>query len=1214
MDWTTTIQDAQELRRAFAGSPDARYRPITAWWWSGEPVERERLHWQFDQIVALGCGGLCPTGLALHGPVGGSAADEPRAFSDEWFALVVEVIERCRDHGLGFISWSPLMPGLPVDAPRLLRDDPALRGELVDLQQAAEPLPYGIDYGNPVALDRLAGPDTVAGRLLDRLPSDLADVVVGMFEDEVPAFPRWSPTFAEEFRALKGYDPPVDAFARDHGPRTPAIRWDVFDVATTRVEQAYTRWTDEMVRKRGWLAGFDQNNRGGQPVMSSLYALDPFRTMAWSNAPGADQMGDARFHLSLADLWGAPRTWLEGFHSHGWGMRLSDQARLLFEWGREGMNLFLPHGMYYSGRALWWEWAPPENGWKQPYARHYPAFAELCGRLMTALAAGRHVPEVAVLYPLSTTWADTTGHLSWGEDALTAERVYLDVFGMHGVPSGWDLERFARPSVLAEAGYDRVVVDERHVDGWAVPVVVPACKVLRTQTVQRLIAHAEAGHTVVVVEPVPQWSAEHGRDDAAFTQLVSRLLEVAAVAATPADVPALLPPPRVEGLKAQWRRVDDLDLVFVTGTGQVRLRGMADRAPERWDVRTGAIAPAGATVDGDDLLLDLDGPETLLALPPGAPTPAQPVTCREVALPTEWACSYLEWGENRWGDYRLPANPGTPPVERRTFAWREGDDPSWRGAPVTPEDVQQPLTELGFTDRMAGRTGRPAPRDRVLPDGWHEVVSTYGPKAVLDGATPLEYSERLGVEDVTLSTPIGLKGWVEPVKADLGPGGSGRITSWALLDRAADTHLVVEARGTVAVTLDGEQVLGEVDAGIVTIPLSLEAGWHRLDLDLRPRDVAENPHRHYRPRPRTTASWALMPPYRRDVGGIWGGPFVHPDHKGSPGPRRFRRRLLVPEAATVTVERLDASGEITFDVPQRLDAGEHLLEALVGQAPLACHFTCVLRLDMASGSVRIGTDERWESSPAHTDEWVECWEMDSSGAIGWGTAAEQEPRRSPLLDVAWLEGAESVAGHVERVWADSPEPPPPSWFCFTAPPGARAMTLPIVGDVQAWVDGDPVPVDAGRLPLREHARVALRVQAPAGYRGAACFTEHPLLELGDGTIRTGLSWHRQGLDVFSGVVLHRADVEMPAATAAVLDLGEVSGSVAVKVNGEDAGVLVCAPWRVPVTLRAGVNAVELEVANTLGPLASRGIPTPFGPEDQRFSGILGAPRILLEHP
>jgi len=1217
VNWTTTHQDPDELRAAFAAPvPDARYRPITAWWWSGEALEEERLWWQLDRIAELGCGGVAVTGLALHGPSGGSVADDPTGFSDEWLHLYRQALERCRSLGLGAVSWSLFAGGFPVDAPAVVKERPELRGELLQSRGGVRVQPFGFDFGNREAVEAIMAPGTVNGRHLDAIQDYLGDPIVLMFEDEIPAFPRWAPGFAEDFRARKGYDFPPEAVDQDIGPRTPAVRWDLFDVATARVEEAYTAITAEWVGKHNLLAGYDQMSRRGTPVLSSAYYLDPFRTMAWANAPGTDQMGDARFHLSVADLTGASRVWLEGFHSHGWGMTLDHQARLLFEWGREGANLFLPHGMYYAGRAFWWEWAPPEQGWKQPYARHYPAFATAVGRLFTALSAGRHVPEVAVLYPLSTVWASTSGHLEWQPEAQAAERAFITLFGVHGAPSGQEPERFINPSLLADAGYDRIAVDEARLDAFDVPIIVPACLCLQTSTVVRLIEAAEAGRLVIIVEPVPVWSAEVGRDDAAFAALVERLVSVAVVVPTPADAVAALPPPRVDGQMSQWRRVGDLDMVLVSGTGSVRLRGMAGRRPEGWDVRTGSVAAYPAMVDGDDLVLEVEGPATLLSLPPGEPEPpVAPAAGRELALPEAWECEYLPWGENRWGDYRLPANEGTPPVERRTFAHREGDDPSWAAAPVVPEDVQHATVDLGFEDRMGQARGRPLPSERALPGGWHEVVSTYGPKAVVDGERLAEYSERLGVEDILLSTPIGLKGWVEPVKVDLGEAGSGTVSSWALVPEAADTHLVVEGAGVLTVSLDGATLIGPVEGGVLAVPVRLDAGWHEVVIDVEPRRALGGHLEGYRALPRTRLAWSFTEPYRRSPLGIWGGQVMHPDYKGSQEGRLFRRRLVVPERAEVRVA-WSAAAPCSFNMADgdALEPGEHVIEAFVGGAIHPAGFTCEVELVMASGTVRIGSDDRWETQ-GPGEAWARPIAMGMVGALGHAaddSVFAEPPRRSPLLDVAWLEGDGSVAGHVEEVWADSPDAPPPSWFCFTAPPGARSMTVPVVGEVQAWVGGQAVAVEDERLPLREGERVALRVQAPAGYRGAACFREHPIMELGPGHIRTGLSWHRQGLDVFSGVILHRTVVAVDAASEAVLDLGRVAGTVSVRVNGEEAGVLTWAPYRLPVTLRAGDNTIELEVANTLGPMASRGIPTPFGPEDQRFSGLLDRPRLVVQ--
>lgn len=1213
MDWTVTAQDEQSLRDSFCGRPEARYRPLTAWWWSGEALDEERLLWQLDRIAELGCGGIDVTGLALHGPAAGSVADEPRALSPEYVRLLHLVFGRAKELGLGVSGWSPHQMGQALDPAAVVAAHPEYRGELVRVRDGrVDVQPFGLDYGSREALDAHAGPGTVTGHYLDAVESFWGDHVVAFFEDEWPAFPRWSPQMPAALRSRGHDDLPLEVFERDCGDRTPAWRVAAFDTMVERIEASYTAQHRELVDKHGLLAGFDQNNRMGTPLISTAYYLDPFRTMAWANAPGTDQMGDARFHLSLADLTGAPRVWLEGFHSHGYGMSLADQMRLLWTWTREGVSLYLPHGMYYATRGLWWEWAPPETGWRQPYSRHMPAFSDAVGRLMAFASAGRHVPEVAVLYPLTTLWAGTTGHLAWDDDALTAEASYVALMGVQAVPSGIELERPQRPSLLGQAHYDRVTVDEPHVRAHeGIPIVLPSCRVLRTATLEALVADAEAGRCVVVVEPVPEWSAENGRGDATFTALARRLTEVATVVAFPEEVVRHLPPPRAQGLPTQWRRADGLDLLLVTGEGELRLSGLSNRRPQRWDERTGEVCDHPALVDGADLVVLCAGPATLLSLPPGD---AMPPADREVdvlALPETWDCDYLAWGENRWGDLRLPANPGTPPVERRTFAWREGDDPSWRAAPVVPEDVQQPVFDLGFEDRMAGATGRVRPEERVLPEGWREVVSTFGPRAVVDDARLAEWSERLGVEDLLLSTPIGLKGRVEPVKVDLGESG-GTVTSWVKTDADVDTHLVVEGAGVLTVRIDGDHLVGPIEGGVLTVPVQLTCGWHEVEITAEPRTPASNPLAGHRPGPGTRLGWVLGEPYARPATGIWGGPVMHPDYKGSPGPLRLRRTVVVDRTARLEWD-LTAAGALTVAAPEVLPPGEHVVEVEVARALAGHHLTGALRITTDSAVTVVPTDDRWEVL-GEDGSWGGAFPIALGGAVAFGGAGDdrpEPPRRHVLTDVAWLEGEKVLAGQVPQAWSDSPEPPPPSWFCFLAAPGAVALSLPIEGQVQAWVNGEPVEVVDGRLPLHGGARVALRVQAPAGRRGAACFSEHPVYELGPGRLRTGLSWHRQGLDCFTGVVLHRTTVQVPRRGRAELDLGEVRGSVSVRIDGVEQGVLFCPPWRLPLDLPHGEVTIELEVAGTLGPLVGRGVPTPFGPEDQRACGVLGEPVLRI---
>jgi hypothetical protein len=72
---------------------------------------------------------------------------------------------------------------------------------------------------------------------------------------------------------------------------------------------------------------------------------------------------------------------------------------------------------------------------------------------------------------------------------------------------------------------------------------------------------------------------------------------------------------------------------------------------------------------------------------------------------------------------------------------------------------------------------------------------------------------------------------------------------------------------------------------------------------------------------------------------------------------------------------------------------------------------------------------------------------------------------------------------------------------------------------------------------------------------------------------------------FSGTAVYQTQVVMEEAFAGAeiwMNLGDVQAIAGVRINGEDAGVVWTAPWRLNVSefLTIGNNTVEIEVANT----------------------------------
>ena len=191
------------------------------------------------------------------------------------------------------------------------------------------------------------------------------------------------------------------------------------------------------------------------------------------------------------------------------------------------------------------------------------------------------------------------------------------------------------------------------------------------------------------------------------------------------------------------------------------------------------------------------------------------------------------------------------------------------------------------------------------------------------------------------------------------------------------------------------------------------------------------------------------------------------------------------------------------------------------------------------------------------------------------------------------------------------------WFRFLSAPGTRTIRVKAVGEVRAWINGEPMKhkgdgrFEAVQSPAKA-AVVALRVLPRTGHSGGAVLPEPVAVETATGTMALG-DWSRMGiLNNYSGGVRYRTTVTLTGDQVGgkvELDLGNVVATAEVHVNGKKAGVRVAPPWRVDIggSLKAGENVLEILVYNTLAnhyqtiPSRYRGSPV---------SGLLGPVRLL----
>jgi hypothetical protein len=201
-------------------------------------------------------------------------------------------------------------------------------------------------------------------------------------------------------------------------------------------------------------------------------------------------------------------------------------------------------------------------------------------------------------------------------------------------------------------------------------------------------------------------------------------------------------------------------------------------------------------------------------------------------------------------------------------------------------------------------------------------------------------------------------------------------------------------------------------------------------------------------------------------------------------------------------------------------------------------------------------------------------------------------------------------------------------FRCMSPPGLRELGFVTRGPARLWVNGEEIaatPITS--LPggcvryraliessAREQQTVAIRVEAPADSHAGDALPEPVEFTCGVGVIHAG-DWCKQGLATYSGAVEYRRNIyltEIAPGQSVHLDLGTLSATAEVRVNGQSAATLATPPWHCDITplLQPGENVLSITVANTLANHYSVGIPTPYAFVKQTPSGLFGPVTLI----
>jgi len=550
------------------------------------------------------------------------------------------------------------------------------------------------DPMNPLSGPKVA--EKFYQRFEDHCPGEAGKGLNFFFSDELQFGIRgwlWNQHFAAEFKKRKGYDilPKVNQLFVDLGPESYKTRLDYSDVMVALSEDGFFKPVYEWHNSRGMLFGCDHGGRGRDVTEFGDY----FRTQRWMSGPGCDQPNlgkdivKAKVASSICHMYERPRTWLEGYYGSGWGTSSAEVADATFTDFAMGHNLLSLHALYYSTHGSRWEWAAPDNHFRQPYWENMSNFLKCTERLSYVLSQGHHRCDIAMIYPVSPTEAN----LRPKEATQTAFDLANNLY-----PQGIDFDFMDFESLNRCTFKDK----ELNVSGEKFKILIlPALAAVRYSTIEKALAFYRAGGIVMAVGSLPEVSDRVGGNDSKLQQMIQEMfgttysqkndsgktylqknkaggtgLFIPSFKNAAGEISKLIEPDfkTVSGTfnpNIQHRKLGNRDLYFIYNVPKgttcfFRATGKAELW-NPWDGSTKPLKVAGVSSTGTTINLPLEKNEAqLIVFSPGKAeieTTSGIANVETIALGDNWEFEIKPTLDNKYGDYSLPAYDGKVGVE-----------------------------------------------------------------------------------------------------------------------------------------------------------------------------------------------------------------------------------------------------------------------------------------------------------------------------------------------------------------------------------------------------------------------------------------------------------------------------------------------------------------------------------------------------------------------
>jgi len=386
----------------------------------------------------------------------------------------------------------------------------------------------GVDYLEPNSVNKFIS--LTHQNYYDRFPDHFGKTIDLTFFDDLAFYyvehsRMWTPLFNTKYKAKYGVDPAIlyPALWYDIGDETTSARNALFGFRAELMAGGYPKLTSDWCRAHKILGS------GHQMEPSALAATgrcgDYMKFFKYLDIPTQDEIfyfGHARktykMTSSAAYNYDKPRVLCETFGAMPENMGVNTLYKQAMELFAKGITELIIHAMWYDINDV--KISPELSYRSAQYGPELPLFNTYVGRLSRMLSGGRHVADIAMLYPIASLNASYYLDASTNSNDYTLGEIkpqeadYMDVSEMLSLGCRRDFT-YLHPEILdsvCTVANDQINLNNKvNFEKYKV-FVMPGMRAIHWSNLQKIKQFYDNGGKVISTTRLPSQSAEPGHD------------------------------------------------------------------------------------------------------------------------------------------------------------------------------------------------------------------------------------------------------------------------------------------------------------------------------------------------------------------------------------------------------------------------------------------------------------------------------------------------------------------------------------------------------------------------------------------------------------------------------------------------------------------------------------------------------------------------------